>query len=530
LPMEKTFKVAEWREIAKQPFTYDSTKYYSLKIENSGPSIRAYVDGRMLLEVSDEEIVKGKVGITANIPCRFQDFQVTASLAARTQIAQRIRGRETELARLRAENPQPRLWKKFSTPKFGAGRSARFGDLDGDGVPEMLIAQNVPRVQGDGHDHISCLTAVNLDGKILWQSGRPDPRNGLLTNDLPFQIHDVDGDGRNEVVLIRDFKLQILEGSNGKLKRWAWMPSAAPPATGSRRPYELENGDSVAFVNVSGAKDRRDILVKDRYRNFWVFSNNLDLLWKGQGQTGHFPYPIDIDGDGRDEIMIGYALWDHDGRQLWSRDEELKDHADATFIGNFSGDPKAEPRAYVSGSDEGLAIFDRNGQVFKHLRIGHAQSASIGKYRPDLPGLQYMVVNFWRNPGIITLVDADGNILAQEEPIHCGSPMLPVNWRGDGQEFVLLSGNVREGGMIDGHLRRVVLFPDDGHPDMCAYVANLTGDARDEVILWDQEQVWIYTQDRPFKGERIYAPTRNPHYNESNYRTNVSMPGWRAVS
>jgi len=44
--------------------------------------------------------------------------------------------------------------------------------------------------------------------------------------------------------------------------------------------------------------------------------------------------------------------------------------------------------------------------------------------------------------------------------------MLPVNWRGNGQEFVLLSGNVREGGMIDGHLRRVVMFPDDGHPDL----------------------------------------------------------------
>ena len=91
-------------------------------------------------------------------------------------------------------------------------------------------------------------------------------------------------------------------------------------------------------------------------------------------------------------------------------------------------------------------------------------------------------MNFWRNPGIVTLFDWDGNILAQEEPIHSGSPMLPVNWRGDGQEFVLLSGNAKEGGMIDGHLRRVVMFPDDGHPDLAAYVADLTGDARDEIV------------------------------------------------
>ena len=45
-----------------------------------------------------------------------------------------------------------------------------------------------------------------------------------------------------------------------------------------------------------------------------------------------------------------------------------------------------------------------------------------------------------------------------------------MNWRGDGQEFLLLSGNPREGGMIDGQLRRVVMFPDDGHPDLCAAV------------------------------------------------------------
>jgi hypothetical protein len=80
--------------------------------------------------------------------------------------------------------------------------------------------------------------------------------------------------------------------------------------------------------------------------------------------------------------------------------------------------------------------------------------------------------------------------------------------------------------MIDGKMRRVVMFPDDGHPDLAASVANLTDDARDEVILWDQERVWIYTQEQPFSGERIYAPHRNPDYNESNYRTVVSRPGW----
>jgi len=526
-PLEKTFRVPEWRELAAAELPYDVKAYRALKVENEGPRIRAYVDGRLVLTVDDSEILHGKAGVTARIPARFQDFRVTTSDESRLRIESRIRAREASLAELRGRNPKPFLWKKFATPKFGAGRNVRFGDLDGDGVPDMLIAQNIPRVGGDGFDHISCLTAVTLDGKILWQSGRPDPHNGLLTNDTPFQIHDIDGDGRNEVVLVRDFKLQILDGRTGAVKKWVWMPQA-PAGKLEQRPYELANGDSIAFLNLSGNKDRREILVKDRYTTFWVFNSNLELLWQGQGQTGHFPYPFDIDGEGRDKIAIGYAMWDHTGRQLWSRDRDFRDHADGIVMGNFSGNPGAEPRVYACGSDEGFILFDRNGKTLKHVRIGHAQSPSIGKFRMDIPGLQLITVNYWHNPGIVSLFDADGNLVAQEEPIHTGSPLLPVNWRGDGQEFVLLSGNTGEGGMIDGHLRRVVMFPDDGHPDLTAYVADLTGDQRDEIVLWDQERVWIYTQDRPFTGARIYAPDRSPDYNESNYRTTVSLPHWEA--
>lgn len=526
LPLEKEFRVPDFRELGNVAFPYDTKRYYRLTVENRGPNMRCFIDGRLILEATDAEISKGKAGLIATGPARFQDFRVQASDKTIRGIESRIRVREAELARLRAENPKPKLWKRFETPKFGAGRNVRFGDLNGDGQIDMLIAQNVPHVKGDAFDAISCLTAVNLDGKILWQLGRPDPRNGLLTNDTPFQIHDIDGDGRNEVVLIKDFKLQILDGRTGRVKRWAWMPEA--PRT-KERPYELVNGDSIAFVNLLGNKERHEILVKDRYEHFWIFNNQLELLWRGDGQTGHYPYPLDIDADGRDEIAIGYSLWDHTGRQLWSHDRDLRDHADGIMVGNLSGDAKAAPRVYASGSDEGFVMFDIRGNILKHVRAGHTQSPSVAKYRMDVPGLQYVSVNFWKNPGIVTLFDWDGNILEQSEPVHTGAPMLPVNWRGDGQEFILLSGNIEEGGMLDGHLRRVVMFPDDGHPDLAANVLDLTGDARDEIVLWDQERVWIYTQDRPFNGARIYKPIRNPDYNESNYRTNVSLVGWQEV-
>jgi hypothetical protein len=526
LPLDEAFRVSAWRELAAAPFPYDTRTWYRLEVRAEANRLLGSVDGRTLIDVRDADpasrLEAGVTGITANMPARFRSFRVTTTAAAVADLRHRQTLRDAELETLRARNPRPQLWKKFDTPQYGAGRNVRFGDLDGDGRLDMLFAQNVPKVRGDAFDHISCLTAVTLDGRILWQQGRANPKNGLLTNDNPFQIHDLDGDGRVEVVLARDSQLQVLDGRTGKLIRQTWLPPIASEV--KDRPYELNIGDSLMFVDLSGAGRASEILLKDRYRGFWIFDRALKLLWEGTGQTGHYPYPVDVDGDRRQEFLIGYTLWGADGKPRWTHDTKYRDHADALSVGNFTGRPSAAPRAYIDGSDEGFLVFEIDGTLVKHLRLGHAQTQSVGKYRPDLPGLQLMIANFWRNPGIVTLLDPDGTILAQEEMIPGSSHLEPVNWRGDGEEFALLSGNIREGGMIDGHLRRVVMFPDDGHPDMASAVRDVTGDRRDEIVLWDQSRVWIYTQDRPFKGGTVYSPARNPHYNDSNYRASVSTP------
>src|SRR5215472_15376076 len=89
-------------------------------------------------------------------------------------------------------------------------------------------------------------------------------------------------DGNNEVVVARNFQLQILDGRTGKVGQWTWLPKM--PDTPAPRAYENENGDSIAFVNFSGDPKRREILVKDRYAHFWIYNNKLDLLWRGDGQ------------------------------------------------------------------------------------------------------------------------------------------------------------------------------------------------------------------------------------------------------
>lgn len=523
------FREPNWKTVASAPFKYTTDRYYLLKVENEGSNIRAYVDGNKVLDISNAIYPGGKIGLSANIPARFQDVLAEADASTAAAIKDEIQKFDTAIARLQSDNPKPRLWRKFSTDPYGAASQVRFGDLDGDGEMEMLLAQNIQTVSRDAFDTISCLTAVKLDGTVLWQVGKPNAGNALLTNDNPFQIHDIDGDGRNEVITIRDFQLQILDGRTGKLKLWRWMPEAPQlpdhHPEDVMRPYERELGDSLFFVNISGNKNRHEILVKDRYQHFWIYNNKLEFLWGGSGQTGHCPYPFDVGGF--DRIQIGYAMWDHLGNKLWSRDTELKDHADSIAVANLSGDPNQQPRVYSTGSDEGFLMFSYDGKLLKHMMVGHAQASSIGKYRMDLPGLQFMMIDFHWNPGVMLLIDWEGNILQTAELIHNGSKLLPVNWRGDGEEFALLSGSAKYGGMINGRFERAVIFPDDGHPDLSCHALDLTGDGRDEVVLWDETSVWIYTQDAPFKGNKIYAPVRNPLYNQSNYSCVVSLPGWK---
>jgi WD40 repeat protein len=387
----------------------------------------------------------------------------------------------------------------------------------------------------DRYADISCLTALGLDGNILWQQGDPNPRNAYLTADLPMQIADVDGDGKNEVVMSRDFKIMILDGATGNVKKWIYTPYSTTPMERlySGVPYgsyafDRVNIDCIRICNFTGKKEPTDILVKDRYNRLWAYDSNLNFLWfYNDGITGHFPLTMDLNGDGRDEMFVGYNLVDADGKKIWTLPVPT-DHTDEIIIGKLNPAKDENVICIVSGN-EGFMMADLKGNILKKDIISHAQRISAGNYRPDLPGFEIAVTTFWFNQGIIRLYDCTGKLLQNFEPGTNGNIIAPVNWRGDGNDLILLNGSVEKGGMIDGYGNRVVTFPDDGHPDLCCEVLDVTGDCREEVAVWDEKSMWIYTQDRPFTGGKIFCPLKYPDYNASNYRGEFSWPRWKKV-
>jgi hypothetical protein len=511
--------------LAEGRWAPDFERYHMLQLSAEGSRLRAWLDGRELCEAEDDAIPEGRIAILATGPARFTRVEVEGEEAERRRAATAVRAEESELASASAGYPQPKLWRTIETPEYGTGRQIRFGDLDGDGKLEIVLAQHMEMLGGDDFPLLSCLTAVDLEGKVLWQWGEPNREHGIIASDLPFQVHDIDGDGCAEVVCCRNFEICVLDGRTGELRHRAPTPEPGPMATWLPEDQLFRiPGDAICFADLRGKGRRADLLVKDRYSNVTAYDDKLGVLWRFHGNTGHFPAVADLDGDGRDEVMVGYTLLDHDGTVLWRLD--IEDHQDAIAIARIDSESE-EPQIALACGEDGTVVCDTAGRILWRDRTGHVQRLTVARVREDVPGLQIITKTFWGNPDIICAYDCHGHMLATRELTGGGAVLSPVNWRGDGVELLLTSGSLRLGGLLDGQLRPVVRFPDDGHPTLCAEAVDLMGDARDEIVLWDLDRIWIYTEDAPPPtGGPSYRPRRQPHYNMSNYRAEVSVPYW----
>jgi len=510
--------------LGEQECAWNPGEFLTATIRIEGNHIRARLDNGVVLEAKDSTFAEGKVALTADVPAKFSSVKVTTSSKEMRRVKKSIAAKQKEEARLQAANPKPVVWKKFTTADYGVGRNLRFGDLDGDGQVDILFGQVIHHGPKDRNSELSCLTAVDLNGKVLWQKGKPDTWKNHLTNDVGFQIHDIDGDGRNEAVYCMNQEILVADGATGRVKYRKPTPIKPPGDHGQHNIFPRILGDSLYFCDLRGLGQDRDMIFKDRYRHVWAMNDKFEILWKGECTTGHYPYAFDIDNDGKDEVAIGYSMFDDDGTKLWTLDRKINDHADGVAIVRFK--KNTEPTIFYAASDAGAFYTDLKGNVLKRHFFGHVQNPAVANLRDDLPGLEIVSINFWGNQGIIHYFDSEGDLYYDFEPVQHGSMCLPINWTGKSEEFFVLSPDVTEGGMYDGRGQRVVQFPADGHPYQCNAVLDVTGDCRDEVVVWDPYELWIYTQDNNPKRGRLYKPERNPLYNYSNYQATVSLPGW----
>lgn len=514
-------------------FPHGCDQEYRLKVDCDGRIAKVYVDDQELFRVEDDLVARGgKVGITADCPSRFADFKVCVSEKTKQEIDVAERAvKETEAEEMK-KHPKMKLWKKIDLKNFGTSRQIRFGHLTGTDEWYVVLAQMQKRVSRDAYGFISCLTAIDLEGNVLWQLGEPSDKAkelGKVSADMAFQVYDIDGDGRDEVIVGWDFEIRILDGRTGTVKKSAKTPfSDDDDADLIGVPYQIYaferiNPDGIRICNFRGKERPADILIKDRYCRIYALDEDLNVMWKFKSptNTGHCPLPIDIDGDGKDELLVGYKLLDSDGQMLWSYPIS-EDHTDEIVAGKWMPGEDEGHFACVSGK-AGFFIGDFYGNIVARDMVGHAQRVSIANYCPEREGREIVVTNYWGHQGVIFLYDCYGNQIWEMENEMNGNILAPVNWDGDGTELILTNADAKKGGLLNGRGVRAVEFPDDGHPVLCCESLDLTGDERDELVVWDYHSMYIYTQDDCPK-EQTYHPVQFPIYNASNYRGEYSYP------
>ena len=523
---ESAFHIPYEEILGRAYLKWDANELLTITVEALGSQLSCNIKD-VTLTATDSTYINGKIGLTADVPTKYHLIEIKTSPAELERIKSSREKYARELKNIRDSIPEMKLWKKINTPDFGTGRNLRFGDLNNDGQIDVLIGQVINHGPQDGNSELSCMTAMTFDGKILWQTGTPDPWKTYLTSDVAFQIHDLDNDGKTEVIYCMNREIIVADGSTGKIKYKKTTPvvtdqKVISPAT--QNSFGNILGDCLYFCDLRGTGYDRDIIIKDRYERVWALDDHLNILWYKKLNTGHYPYAYDIDNDGKDELLIGYSMLDDDGSTIWTLENKLDEHADGVAVVKYQ--ENADPVIMCAASDEGMLFANLKGDILKHHRIGHAQNPVVANFRDDLPGLETISINFWGNQGIIHYYDAKGEIFHDFEPNQYGSMLLPLNWTGKSEEFFVHNPNVDEGGIFDGWGRKVMEFPDDGHPDMCNAVLNVTGDGRDEILVWDPNSIWIYTQKNNLQSGRLYKPVRNKLYNYSNYQTSVSLPGW----
>ena len=432
-------------------------------------------------------------------------------------------------------------------------------DLNGDGIMDYIIKQPNQTVDPGVWRRSETTWKVEAylhDGTFLWRKDLGwNIEQGVWYS--PMVAFDFNGDGKAEIALKtaptdRDYRdhegrvvgnprqyygadvvvdpsleqcpewCSILDGMTGEV-----IDSVPWPSQGQRfGDYNRNNRNQMAVAYLDG-KTPSLIIERGTYRAmvaeaYQLNGNKLEKLWSWDGdeenpsirsQGAHQIVCVDVDGDGRDEIVLGSVVLDDNGEALWS-----------TGLGH-------PDKAYVA-----KVIPDRPGlQIFYALEVWHEQhgvclvDAATGEYiwsighhtthvgdgvvvdiDPAYPGLECFATEDSKAGSTDKyMFNAQGERLGSAEDVPGCRDW--IWWDGD-----LLRETIRRAPLSPDHVRgfqRMFSGPIDiikykgeamtsGLEGNIMMIADLRGDWREEIVTMLPGELRIYSTTIPAQDRR----------------------------
>lgn len=334
-------------------------------------------------------------------------------------------------------NADVELIKEYKIPNTG---TVKFGDIDGDKKTDFMA------ISSDW-----TTTVFDNSGKELWLWKAPEENARLRSEfEAPGIIWDFDKDGNAEVVHWRFIEnkewLVIADGRTGKeLRKTEWPTKALPHVYNNFRMAiakltEDAPNELVVFTDYGGAM------------NINAYKADLTLLWqhtenRKKDNLGHYIYPVDLNKDGIDEILVGSLLLDSKGKEIWNRFDLLgdnHDHADSYKFADVDKDGKLD--IVISNSETGVyAIKAMTKEIIWQNVAEHSQQIQVGDFLKKLPGPQVVVggrtygLKQTTEPGLssqLFWLDNKGKLVSMWPngyPLNGNPDFVLGNWKGKGK-------------------------------------------------------------------------------------------------
>jgi rhamnogalacturonan endolyase len=409
-------------------------------------------------------------------------------------------------------------------------------DLDGDGAYDYVVKQ-----PGENIDPASDywykspdtfkIEAHLADGRLLWVKDLGwNIERGMWYS--PMIVGDLTGDGKAEVVAkigpdedMRDPDGRVLKGpewvgvfdglTGREIARQPW------PSRDLFENYNLASRNQLALAYLDGRtpcvivmRGTYSLMVAEAWQlrdgkldKLWAYSNDgYPKNYRGQG--AHNCLCADVDGDGRDEVIMGSAVLDDDGSVLWCTG---LGHPDAHYYGDVDPRRPGLELAYIIETRQskagGIHLLDpatgallwKLGEPTEHVH-SCGMCTDIDVMSPGLEVYGADSVKHKMN-GNRWLFASDGKLLKSNKDVDFSFGVPSAWWDADLQREILRGRLMDyEGGTVSEAIEGSVIV-----------VADVLGDWREEVLTTVKGELRIYETPVPAMDRRVCLMQDEPY-------------------